>query len=355
MKTTSLLARNRRMRSDDHPDRVATGRRDDVSSRARTSRQATDPKATRAARQRLREALDNLPPPKQRPKLSFYHGYARPAQETATANVANTVFSPHFLVLQLCTKRGPYEELDLVSTLAVTNRWREAILSQSNGLSEPVRRMLSGHDTKGGPADNPHLAFLPLAFVGHEHADGHLLGIGLALPADLSRDDRREAIRAIAAVRELRLGPLGVWSVEPVTASQPPWNLKPEAWTSYPRGATHWSTVTPVVFDRHPKAKNKAEYQQETAAMIAEACTRIGLPKPREGIVTRTSAHIGVPPSFSFPCLKRKDGSERRHAHAILVFDEPVCGPVLIGAGRFRGYGICRPLEAQSRHGRGNG
>jgi len=355
MKTTSLLARNRRMRSDDHSDRVATGRRDDVSSRARTSRQATDPKATRAARQRLREALDNLPPPKQRPKLSFYHGYARPAQETATANVANTVFSPHFLVLQLCTKRGPYEELDLVSTLSVTNRWREAILSHSNGLSEPVRRMLSGHDADGGSSNDPHLAFLPLAFVGHEHANGHLLGMGLALPADLSRDDRREALRAVAAVRELKLGPIGVWNVEPITVSQPPRNLKPEAWTAWPQGATHWSTVTPIVFDRHPKAEKKVDYQQEVAATIASACTRIGLPAPREVIVTQISVHLGVPPSFSFPRLQRKNGSERRHTHAILVFDEPVCGPVLIGAGRFRGYGICRPLEAQSRHGRGNG
>jgi len=30
--------------------------------------------------------------------------------------------------------------------------------------------------------------------------------------------------------------------------------------------------------------------------------------------------------------------------HAILVFDEPARGPVLIGAGRYRGYGMCRPL-----------
>ena len=78
--------------------------------------------------------------------------------------------------------------------------------------------------------------------------------------------------------------------------------------------------------------------------MIKETCTRIGLPEPREVVITQVSAHPGVPPSFAFPRLKRKDGSERRHSHAILVFDEPVCGPVLIGAGRFRGYGLCRSL-----------
>jgi CRISPR-associated protein Csb2 len=32
------------------------------------------------------------------------------------------------------------------------------------------------------------------------------------------------------------------------------------------------------------------------------------------------------------------------HSHAVLIFDEDVAGPLLIGAGRFRGYGLCRPL-----------
>lgn len=312
-----------------------------------TEMQTSDPKIRRESRKRLKEAYGDRPPPQQRPRLSLYHGYARAVQETATAGAANTVFSPHPLMLQLGAKRGPYRHLDLASTPAVIQRWRDAILSHSNGLSESVRRMLSGHDANGGPADDPHLAFLPLAFVGHEHADGHLLGMGLALPADVSRDERREALRAIAAVRELKLGPLGVWGVEPVTVSQPPWTLRAEAWTAYPEGATHWSTVTPIVFDRHPKAKDTARYQQETAAMIREACTRIGLPEPREVIVTQVSAHVGVAPSFAFPRLKRKDGSERRHSHAILVFDAPVCGPVLIGAGRFRGYGALRPMNGK--------
>lgn len=307
--------------------------------------QADDPKLKKAARTRLREEYGNQPPPRQRPRLSLFHGYARPVPVSTTASAAGTVFTPHFQVLQLQAKEGRYTKLDLVSTSIVTSRWREAILSHSNGLAEPVRKLLSGHDADGAPSDDPHLAFLPLAFVGHEHADGHLLGMGLVLPADLPRDDRREALRAIAAVSELKIGPLGVWGVEPVTASQPPWNLRAEAWTAHPQGATHWATVTPLVFDRHPKAKDKAQYQLETAAMIAEACTRIGLPKPREVIVTAVSAHLGVPPAFAFPRLQRKDGSERRHTHAILVFDEPVRGPVLLGAGRYRGYGACRAMQ----------
>jgi len=59
------------------------------------------------------------------------------------------------------------------------------------------------------------------------------------------------------------------------------------------------------------------------------------------------SAHLGAPASHQFPRLARKDGSECRHTHAILIFDRPVVGPVLLGAGRYRGYGLCRPLEAE--------
>jgi CRISPR-associated protein Csb2 len=121
-------------------------------------------------------------------------------------------------------------------------------------------------------------------------------------------------------------------------------NLRAATWTAHPDGATHWSTVTPIAFDRHPKVPDRSAYRREVAGMIAQACSRIGLPEPRDVIITAVSAHLGVPPAFAFPRLQRKDGSLRRHSHAILVFDEPVCGPIVLGAGRYCGYGACRPI-----------
>jgi CRISPR-associated protein Csb2 len=97
-----------------------------------------------------------------------------------------------------------------------------------------VRGVLSSHNTDGSRADEAHLAFPPLALVGHEHVDGHLLGMALALPAQLARGDRHEVLRAIAAVRELELGALGVWRVEPVTASQTPRAPRADASTATP-------------------------------------------------------------------------------------------------------------------------
>ncbi|HRR56046.1 MAG TPA: type I-U CRISPR-associated protein Csb2 [Acidobacteriota bacterium] len=309
-----------------------------------TELDAADSKTRQHAATLRRERYGNQPPPQQRPRLSLWQGYARPALEPSSHGLLNTLFSPHFLPLQLKPQTSSVAMLDLVAAPTLVRRWRDAILSHSNGLSEPVRQVLSGHEAGGGPAADPHLAFLPLAFVGHEHADAHLLGMGLVLPGGLSREQRREALRAVAAVRELKLGPLGVWQLTAVTASQPAWNLRPETWTAYPSGATHWSTVTPIAFDRHSKAKSRTDREREEAAMIAAACERAGLPRPRAVIITHVSAHTGVPPSFVFPHLRRKDGGRRRHTHAILVFEQPVCGPMLVGAGRFRGYGVCRPI-----------
>lgn len=304
----------------------------------------TDAKTKKTAKKQLKEHYGNQPPPQRRPMLSLYQGYARAAEAPDQLQVPGTVFSPHFISLRLEAENSRHRALDLASTLAVAARWREAILSHCNGESETMRSLLSGHEDNGAPLKDPHLAFVPLPFIGHEHADGHLLGMGLVLPAGIDRDTRRDALRVIGQVRRLKLGRLGVWKVVPVAESRPPWNLRSEAWTAHPEGATHWSTVTPIALDRHPKAKDKVAHQRELAGMIAKGCERIGLPKPREVIITPVSTHLGTPPAHAFPKLKRKDGSERRHTHAILVFDDPVCGPILIGAGRFRGFGLFRPL-----------
>lgn len=281
-----------------------------------------------------------------RPNLSVFQGYAPPSADPGDVKVPGSVFSPHLVVLRVEREDGPYRLLDLSCTLAVTSRWREALLSRSNDLPDAVRSVLSGHDVVGGSLDEPHVALAPLAFVGHGHADGHLLGMGIVLPRDIAADHRRGVLRAVGQVRQLKLGRLGLWRLDSVTESRPPWNIQSPAWTAHPTGAKQWCTVTPVVLDRHPKAKGRTEYREQVASVLRRCCVRVGLQEPREVIVTAVSAHFGAPPAHAFPRLHRKDGSPRRHTHAILIFDRPICGPVLLGAGRYRGYGFCRPLDA---------
>jgi CRISPR-associated protein Csb2 len=306
---------------------------------------ASDKKSRTDAKKRLKEEFADEPPRQLRPNLSADCGYARPLPPDANTPAVGSVLSPYLVMMRLEWKEGPYRQLDLACVLSVTQRWREALLSHSNDLSASVRRALSGHDSNGLPLQDAHLAFIPAAFVGDTYADGHLLGMGIALPGDISREDRREIMRALGRVRELKLGRLGVWDIDPVMAMRPPLTLRAETWTAHPKGATTWATMTPIVFDQHPKSREKAAYQAEVAAMIVQCCSRIGLPVPHDVIVTPVSAHLGVPSGREFPLLQRKDGTPRRHSHAILRFDDPVCGPVILGAGRYRGYGVCRPLD----------
>lgn len=302
----------------------------------------------RDAKKRLAADFPDDFVPTYRPQLSTYQGYARAMRASPELEAPGTCFSPHVLVFTLSRQDGPYIHLDLASAPAIIHSWRNALLANSDNLSDEVRRVLSGHQTNGDPLEAPHVAFLPLGFVAHEHADGRLLGIALALPKDLCPMTRRHALRAIGRVQVVRAGRLGAWRVERPLAARLPYNLLPETWTAYPHGAIHWSTVTPMVFDRHPKSHDPCEYQRELASMVSEGCRRVGLPAPRTVIPTPVSAHLGVPPCHAFPRLQRKDGSLRRHLHLILTFDEPVCGPILLGAGRYRGYGLLRPIDNQT-------
>jgi CRISPR-associated protein Csb2 len=108
-----------------------------------------------------------------------------------------------------------------------------------------------------------------------------------------------------------------------------------------------WATVTPIVLDRHPRAKDTDRYWVEAETTIRQSCRRIGLAEPADVMLSPVTMFIGVPHARSFPPLHRKAGGTLHHTHAVITFPEPVRGPVLLGAGRYRGYGLCRPF----RHG----
>lgn len=282
----------------------------------------------------------------ERPSIGLWRGYRRAGERREEP--CRTKWSDELLVLRLTPLESRHSRLGLISTLALTKRMRDAMLTAAENLSA-IPEWMSGHTPSGEPSEQPHIACFPLAFVGHRHADGHVLGIAIATPRDISLEEHRHALRALGKVEELRLGRLGRWRTSPDDTDSPPHTLRPSAWTGGWRGATRWATITPVVFDRHPKTRNRAAREQAAEAVIRASCVHAGLPEPRSVVLTPVSAHLGAPASREFPRMKRKDGSDRRHSHAILIFAEPIVGPVAIGAGRYRGYGFCRPLGEDDR------
>ncbi|PJF46705.1 MAG: type I-U CRISPR-associated protein Cas5/Cas6 [Candidatus Thermofonsia Clade 3 bacterium] len=280
-----------------------------------------------------------------RPRTFKWGYYREPEEEKAPTP------SSHFAEL-LVLRRTAGPTLDITDALWLAKTLRDAAISLwEKHIGPPVPEWLSGHTSEGERSrrENGHLAFVALPNVGHEHADGELKGVALAIPQDVTKDEQTKLLDALfpwdeqtneARPLELTLGRLGVWRLEQETSSFPRMvTLRKSVWLG---PAERWATVTPIVLDRYPK-KGESEAEE----MVAAACERIALPRPREVVLMPGSLFTAVPPARRFPALPKKFGKTRdQHTHALLIFDQPVRGPVLLGAGRYRGYGLCRPYRS---------
>jgi len=287
------------------------------------------------------------PPARLRPRLTITRTYVRttPAPEKAVRGY----FDANLLIL---TKQEG-ASLGLEATATLTDALRGALLKTCGETAE----WLTGHRVEGSPSNRPHVALLPLGFVGGDYADGHLLGLAFAFPRDVSARERGRAMRSLLYGAEnqpteikLTLGRLGIWTLRQEDRSSPPLALRSETWC---RSARIWASVTPVVLNRHPKIdpdKDKAAWFAEIAETIAASCEHSGLPRPVEIDLDKTSWHQGAPRARpgagGFPLLPGKPSAPaRQQVHVWLRFADLVEGPVILGAGRYRGYGLCKPWK----------
>lgn len=227
---------------------------------------------------------------------------------------------------------------------------------------DPIPEELSGHLADGQPTAVPHVAFLPLPYVGFEHADGRLLGMAVSVPDAVGDDARRALYRAIgnweaAAGKaegdalKLTLGAQGVVHLCRLRGPTTLVSLRPGAWN---RDSCRWVSATPIALPRHPgrlgrgtrAARAKAWASAE--ASVALACDHVGLPEPMSVEVSLSPFLTGSRPASRFPPFiqsGRAGRSVRRQLlHATVTFEHPVAGPLMLGAGRFVGLGLMRPV-----------
>jgi CRISPR-associated protein Csb2 len=294
------------------------------------------------------------------PTMNSSHGYRqRPKPRPASAT---TLFDDRIEVLRLKPADTQFRSLQLETTLALASTLHKSILAH---CPQPIPESISGHSPDGGPSSHPHIAIIPLAFVDQKHADGHLLGVGIVLPCTMEETAQQQLTQALDRIADSgdhqgqglgfdrqKFPGLGQWKL----LREGPFDdlrvaLQTDKWTAAENGgATVWGSVTPVVYDQHGKAKNREAYLDECAASVKAAIKRV-IPQDIgvEVRITPISVISGVPPARDFPRMTRKDSSERRHTHVELVFDRPIVGPLLIGAGRYRGYGLCRPIFPENK------
>ncbi|WP_437571107.1 type I-G CRISPR-associated protein Csb2 [Sorangium sp. So ce542] len=282
-----------------------------------------------------------------------FQRYVRPRAVGAVASPV-PLFGDGWIVLRRVS--GP--RLPSVRAVDVARTVRKAMMA-AYGPGAP--EVLSGHRASGGPSERPHLAYVPLPFVGSTHADGAILGVALIFPRDATRDERLAVYRALdawerrargsneeapcLAVHLGRAGELVLARVEaPVSTS----TLRPGTWCAE---AVSWASATPIALDRNPGNLGARNPQKEAAAYaeaeatLAVACERIGLPRPSGVTILPAAPLAGADKARQFPpFFAGKPPVQRALVHATLTFDAPVRGPILLGAGRYFGLGLFRPL-----------
>ena len=242
------------------------------------------------------------------------------------------------------------------STMAIelASALRRAVLHHA---TDPIPEGLSGHRGTGRPSTDPHVAFLPLPWVGHDHSDGRLMGAAIAIPERLDTESRRSVLRAVGRWELaqnpliLNLGRPGRLKMERVVGVSPLVTLRPGVWS---RTARRWVSATPIALPTHPgalgsgtaAARSKAWSRAEQG--IINSCRHIGLTEPSDVVVSLAPLITGARPAPTFPAFRQR-GREgkpiaRRLVHATVTFDQPVVGPVVLGAGRYLGLGLMRPM-----------
>ncbi len=284
-------------------------------------------------------------------------------------SIPGSVFADRWLVLEHVSGEMP----DLRATALVGKALRHALMAgykRTTGEAS-IPEVVSGHASDGSPLLREHLAIVPLSFIGSRYADGRVLGFALVPPdngALLDESRFQEAVRAVSpwneknGRRELRLMGAGFDTTFSLSPQQAPRSLEPGPYIAC---AHMWASCTPIVLDRHVKSSGNEARDLEMQELIVQACLNVGLPSPmrvrKDGAadklaiaVGKHSAFEGVPPAYpsrSTPRWMRwrlpQSLASRQLVHAVLEFEQPVRGPVILGAGRFSGLGLCRALDPE--------
>lgn len=212
-----------------------------------------------------------------------------------------------------------------------------------------IPSVLSGYSKDCRPFESPHLAFMSLPFVHptQRHADGAIKGLGILIPRDLGGEPSvlRLLARALSRLQDSEMPILGIgrWRLKETQADAP--RLATLDRTTWTKRSRNWTTATPMVFGRFPKPRSGGE-----AKVVLESLRLAGIDDSNVvEIITDMHASLhGAPPIWHFrPSRKNARLAESRAwmRHVTLRFDQPVSGPLALGALRYFGMGLMRPME----------
>ncbi len=258
--------------------------------------------------------------------------------------------------------------LPIEATLNATRALREAVLKQIHEVTCGCTRWkdgvplcreapacyaripggLSGYAPDCAPIRTPHVAFMALPFVHplERHADGAIKGLAVLIPRELDGDASALTMLAQALgrleARGVQIPRIGMWRLKEASADASPLlTLDRKTWTGPSRV---WTTATPMVFGHFPKSRNGGE-----AGVVLDSLRLAGIDASNvvEIAIDRHAWLYGAPPSWYFKMHREQAQAAARRwiRHVTLGFGRPVSGPLAIGALRYFGLGLMRPLE----------
>lgn len=212
---------------------------------------------------------------------------------------------------------------------SVTASFKAAVLRQYDELFGEPPPVLHGH---GFREKGYELArFLALPDVGFECSRVRIHGLGLWMPASSTRLEMARARDAVLAIRRLT-GPSIDVRVTNHDGERRPWAANPKRWETK---CVRWATAFPAVHERHGRLD---------LAEVSRWCRHAGLPDPIAFRSARKPLVHGAV-DLSPVEVNRSGRAMMPYSHVELLFAEPVPGPVAIGSGRQRGFGLCVPVE----------
>ncbi len=231
----------------------------------------------------------------ERPRLTRWQGY-RQATQVETSEIDTGVFDPSLIIFEKFEGRT----LGLESTLQLTGALRNAAMRALPEGGSP--EWLSGHAADSTPTTKPHVSFFPLPVVDSQFADGHVLGLAMAIPRSVSAAEAKQVIGPLLfnlsngdekTIRLWRNDHLWNWQLRRETRDRPPTALRSNTWTE---ASCLWASVTPVVLHKYPKKSRENDVQR----IIEQAFASAGLPKPMSIEVGPVSIFEGAP--HAAPC-----------------------------------------------------
>lgn len=218
---------------------------------------------------------------------------------------------------------------------SLTQLFKKALLCQYQRLYGEPPQVLHGHGFREKGYEIAR--YLALPDVGYRWSRGRIHGLALWIPPKSCPMEKERSRNAAFAVRQLKDKPSIDVSVFPNTGHLNH-NSRPIAASSY-RWLKHssvWVTAFPVIHERRKRLINLDE--------VTRWCTHAGLPEPIDIQSSRTPLAQGAIDLAPIE-VNRPNRPALPYSHLRIRFAHPISGPVVLGSGRQRGFGLCIPQD----------